>query len=155
MKTHTMNYFGWIAVACVAVTAWNVAQAQTVWTGQRAIGQTAQGNVVAGSGGAYRTASGAQGARSARFKRSDDGSVDASRQAKATTANGSTAERSASFTRSADGSSASAERSTTATNANTGVIYDGSTTWTKGSGLSRSGSCKDAAGNTVTCGSAR
>jgi len=45
--------------------------------------------------------------------------------------------------------------SSTATNANTGVTYDGSTTYTKGSGISRSAGCTDAAGNAVTCGSAR
>ena len=56
---------------------------------------------------------------------------------------------------SADGSTASATRNTTATNANTGVSYDGSTTWTKGSGFSRSGSCTDSGGNTVTCGTQR
>lgn len=32
---------------------------------------------------------------------------------------------------------------------------DGSTTWTRGSGFSRSGSCTDSGGNTVTCGTPR
>ena len=183
MKPHTINHFAWIAAACVALAVWNVAQAQPLLNGQRSAGQNAQGgpalraagsidgsaldaagvrrlqgdgqgNVVAGSSGAYSTASGAQGARSTRFKRQDDGSVAASRQGRLTTANGGTADRSASYTRQADGS-ASAERSTSATNAHTGVSYEGSTSWTKGSGLSHSGSCKDAAGHTVTCGSAR
>jgi hypothetical protein len=183
MKHPTMNHFGWIAAACVALAAWNVAQAQPLLNGQRTAGQNAQGgpaaraagsingsaldaagsrrlvgdgqgNVAAGSSGAYTTDSGAQGARSTRFKRNDDGSASAKRQGNLTTANGSTAARDASYTRNADGS-ASAERSTSATNANTGVTYDGSATWTKGEGISRSGSCKDASGKTVTCGSQR
>ena len=55
-----------------------------------------------------------------------------------------------SFNRSADGS-ASGQSSTTLTNANTGNTLDASTTYTKGSGFSRSASCKDANGNTVSC----
>jgi hypothetical protein len=175
--------FTTITFVAVAGFAWQMAQAQPIVNGQRVTGQTAQGgpalravgsvngshvdaagqrrlagdgqgNVAAAGGGSYSTAAGGQGARSTRFKRQDDGSVDASRQGSLTTANGGTAARDASYTRNADGG-ASAERNTSATNARTGVSYDGSTTWTKGQGLSRSGSCTDASGNTVTCGSAR
>lgn len=63
-------------------------------------------------------------------------------------------QRSGSFTRKSDGT-ASAQRSATATNKETGVTYSGSTTWEKGSGVTREASCKDASGNTVACGEAR
>jgi hypothetical protein len=82
------------------------------------------------------------------------GNVNANANSAFSTANGSSGSTSKRFTRSADGG-ASGERSTTATNANTGVSYNGSTTYTQGSGFSRSGSCTDAAGNTVTCRAAR
>jgi hypothetical protein len=120
---------------------------------QRGLVADGQGIVNAGSAGAFNTANG-QGLRTSKFQRSSDGSINASSQANANGTNGS-ASSSSSFTRSADGSSASGSRNTSVTNANTGVSYDGSTTYTKGSGFSRSGSCTDASGNTVTCGSAR
>lgn len=122
--------------------------------GQRAVVADGQGNAAGTTRSAFTTGSGAQGLRSANFSRAADGSVDANAQASVTGAQGGSAERSASFMRNADGS-ASGERSTTATNARTGTTFSGSTSYTKGSGLTRSGSCTDAAGNTVTCGSSR
>lgn len=83
------------------------------------------------------------------------GNVNARSSSAVTTANGSTGSTSKRFTRNADDGTASGERNTTATNANTGVTYNGSTTYTKGEGVSRSGGCTDASGNSVTCGSAR
>lgn len=85
--------------------------------------------------------------------RSSDGqgNVSASGSGGFATSSGVMGRRGGSFARNADGS-VSAERNTTATNANTGVGFDGSTTYTKGSGVSRSASCTDAAGNSVTCG---
>lgn len=121
-------------------------------TSQRGLIADGQGNVEGRGASAFSTASGGQGWRNRRFSRSADGTATASGQAAATGGNGSTAERSGSFTRSADGS-ATGERSTTLTNANTGVTLDGSTTYSKGSGVSRTATCKDAAGNTVGCGS--
>ena len=56
------------------------------------------------------------------------------------------------FRRSSDGSF-SASSHTSATNANTGATYDGSTSYNKESGFSRSASCRDASGSTVSCGS--
>ena len=112
------------------------------------------GHGIAQRGGTFTTANGAQGGRAQRFVRTEDGAVNAASRAGVSGNKGSAAS-SKTYTRSADGSSASAERNTTATNKNTGVTYDGSATWTKGSGFSRSGSCKDSAGNTVTCGSQR
>jgi hypothetical protein len=119
--------------------------------GLRGVVSDGEGNVSGATGSAFATAGGGQGSRSARFDRTSDGAITATGQASASGANGS-ADRSGSFTKSADGA-ASGERSTTLTNANTGVTFAGSTTYTKGAGFSRSASCKDAAGNTVSCGS--
>jgi hypothetical protein len=105
------------------------------------------------SAGAFNGANvDAAGAR--RLVTDGQGNVNANANSAFSTANGSTGSTSKRFTRNADGS-ASGERSTTATNANTGVTYNGSTTYTKGEGVSRSGGCTDAAGNNVTCGAAR
>lgn len=65
------------------------------------------------------------------------------------TAAGGQGLRTRSFQRDADGN-ASARSQTSVTGAN-GKSFDGSTTYTKGSGFSRSASCKDAAGNSVSC----
>ncbi len=83
-----------------------------------------------------------------------NGNVVANGNSGFSTANGSTGSTSKRFTRNADGT-ASGERNTTATNANTGVTYNGGATYTKGEGVSRSGGCTDASGKSVTCGSAR
>lgn len=107
------------------------------------------GNVAGANQGAFTTQSGAQGARSSRFKRGADGSVQADSHGAVSGDKGS-AQRDASFTRTADGS-ASGERTTTATNNKTGVTYDASTSYSKGSGISRSASCTDASGNSVAC----
>lgn len=117
--------------------------------GQRGIVGDGQGNVAGASAGGFTTESGGHGQRTRRFSRSSDGSASASGQGSVSGQNGS-ANRSGSFTRNADGS-ASGERSTTATNANTGVTFDASTSYTKGSGVTRSATCTDAAGNTVAC----
>jgi len=121
--------------------------------GQNGVVADGQGNATGAARSGFTTAPGGQGLRWAQFNRTSDGAVNASGQATASGTNGS-AERSGSFTRSADGS-ASGERSTTLTNTNTGTTFDGSASYTKGSGITRSASCKDAAGNTVACGSSR
>jgi hypothetical protein len=110
-----------------------------------------QGNAVGGSQRGFATDSGAYGGRTIGFRRSSDGSVNAGSSAYTSGANG-TARRDGTFTRNADGT-ASGERNTTVTNANTGVTFDGTATYNKETGLSRTTSCKDAAGNTVNCGS--
>jgi hypothetical protein len=117
--------------------------------GNRGLVANGEGNAAGGATSGFTTDSGGQGLRARKFKRSDDGSFNASGQSRASGANGS-ADRSGSFTRNADGT-ASGEQSTTMTNANTGVTFDASTTYDKGSGASRSASCKDASGSTVPC----
>jgi hypothetical protein len=119
--------------------------------GQRRVIGDGQGNVNGASHSAFTTDGGTQGSRSARYDRNADGSASASNNASAIGRDGGSAERSGSYTRNADGT-ASGQRSTSVTNANTGVTVDGSTTYTKGSGFSRSATCTDAAGNAVSCG---
>lgn len=118
--------------------------------GRRTLGSDGNGMVQGAAGSGFSTVAGGQGLRSRAFNRNSDGSVSAQGQRDLSTANGGSAQRSSSFTPSADGSSASGERSTSVTGAN-GTTFDGSTTYSQGSGFSRSGSCKDAAGNTVSC----
>lgn len=119
--------------------------------GRRRVVADGEGRVHAAGASGFSTADGGQGRRSGQLHRDADGSVEASMQARASGSKGS-AERSGSYSRDGDGN-ASAERSTTATNANTGVTFEGATSYTQGSGFSRSASCSDADGNTVTCGS--
>lgn len=142
-----------LLAACTALTCL-AAHAKPALDRHARVEGDGNGHGIAQRGGTLTTAGGAQGGRTQRLLRSEDGAVDAASRAAVSGDNGSAAS-SKTFTRSADGSTASAARNTTATNANTGVSYDGSTTWTKGSGVSRSGSCTDSAGNTVTCGSQR
>ena len=86
--------------------------------------------------------------------RNGNGNVAAGRESGFATDNGVQGQSRAKFKRNSDGT-ASAERATTITNDNTGVTLDGSSTYTKGEGVNRDVSCKDASGNSVTCGSAR
>jgi hypothetical protein len=180
---HPTALFTTILLVALAGFAWQMARAQPIVELQRAANQNAQGgtslravanvngsrldasarqrlvsdgqgNVKAAGARSFATAAGGQGTTSARLRRQADGSVDASRQGSVTTADGGSAQRETTYTRNADGQG-SAERSTSATNARTGVTYEGSATWTRGQGRSRSGTCTDAAGNAVTCGSAR
>ena len=126
--------------------------ADPVVAGHRGLVSDGQGNIRGARGNAFATANG-EGLRTQRFSRNADGSLSASGQAQASGTLGQ-AERSGSFTRSADGS-ASGERSTRITNSNTGVTLDGATTYTQGSGVSRSASCRDASGQSVACGAQR
>jgi hypothetical protein len=121
--------------------------------GQRGITGDGDGNVDAGQRGAFTTGNGAQGRTASEFHRTDDGAVDARRDTSLSGDNGSY-DRSSSFTRDEDGN-AQGQRSTSITNDNTGVSYDAQTSYQKGEGFSRSASCTDASGDTVTCGSGR
>ena len=141
------------ATIAIASLAGPAAQAEPSVHARRALDTTASGAVAARSAGTFN-GSNVDAAGRRRVLADGQGNVNASGSSAVSTANGSTGSRSSTFTRNADGS-ASGERSTTATNADTGVTYNGSTTYTKGSGVSRSASCTDASGNTVTCGSAR
>jgi hypothetical protein len=135
--------------------AFNAQGEQVQAAGRRGVNGDGQGNLSGAAGSGFSTASGGQGLRTRSFERNADGSVSARNEASASTANGGSASSQSSFTRSADGSSASGERSTSVSNTRTGVTFDGSTSYAKGSGFSRSASCTDAAGNTVSCGNRR
>lgn len=128
-----------ILTACLLGAAL-AAQAEQAWVRARSAGSFNSANVDAA--GARRVFADGQG------------KVDASAGSAFTTTNGSSGSTSKRFTRNADGT-ASGERSTTATNADTGVTFNGSTRYTRGSGMSRSGGCTDASGQGVPCGSAR
>jgi hypothetical protein len=150
-----MRHLKTAATVCVAIAGFIAltAQAEPVVHARRALDTTAAGGVAARSAGSYN-GSNIDAAGQRRLRADGQGNVNASASSALSTVNGSTASRTARFSRSADGT-ASGQRSSTATNADTGVTWNGSTTYTQGSGVSRSGGCTDAAGNTVTCGSAR
>ena len=106
------------------------------------------GNGTAASGGAFKTASGATGARASTTTRNADGSASHQGGFTATGAKG-TVDSSGNVTKGADGS-VNGSRTTTATGAN-GTTYNGSTTYSKDTGVQHTGTCTDAAGNTVAC----
>jgi hypothetical protein len=117
--------------------------------GQRGLSGDGEGNVSAGARGGFTTESGAQGRRRASFEREDDGSIEASREG-SFEGDSRSGEHSRSYSRDADGN-ASAERSTTLANEETGNSFEGSTTYTQGEGFSRSASCTDSSGDSVSC----
>jgi hypothetical protein len=119
--------------------------------GQRAFAADGEGNASGAARGGFTTESGARGGRYGEFNRSDDGSFSANGNASAE-GDYRSADRSSSFNRDADGN-ASGERSTTLTNKQTGNTFEGSTTYEKGEGVSRSAACTDASGNGIDCGS--
>jgi hypothetical protein len=139
-------------LACIALASLSV-QAEPLLQGKRIVTDNANGGLAVRSAGSVN-GSQVDAAGQRRLLTDGNGNLSANGSSAFTTTNGSSGSRSTRVTRSADGS-ASGERSTTATNAETGVTFNGSTSYTKGSGASRSASCTDASGKTVTCGSAR
>lgn len=106
------------------------------------------GNVVTGRGAILRGAEGGKAVRAGRTVRSPDGSVNHEAGFAASGSQG-TIKSQGELTRSADGD-VSAQRQTTATGAQ-GNSYQGSTSYSKGEGFEHSGTCTDAAGNTIAC----
>jgi hypothetical protein len=143
-----------ILLACALCAAF-AAQAEPGLQGQRTAQHLGDGNGhgVARRGATFTTGNGTQGAATRAVSRGEDGAIGAGGRTAVSGEHGS-AQSSRRFARSADGQ-ASAQRQTTATNADTGVTFEGSTAYTQGSGVSRSGSCRNAAGETVTCGPTR
>lgn len=146
---NTLHRFTSIALACTACALYTVAQAEPVVDARGVAARSAEGGLALHSN---RSALGSRGAAAGQrgLVVDSQGNANASASSGFTTASGAQGLRSGSFTRSADGS-ASGERSTTLTNPNTGVSFDGSSTYTQGSGVSRSASCTDGAGNSVSC----
>jgi hypothetical protein len=102
------------------------------------------------SGGFAASNANGSASRSAVAQRNADGSASRSSQAAVTGAKGSAA-TSGSATRSADGT-VNANRETTATSAATGNSADVKSSYTSGSGASRTVTCTNAAGQTIACG---
>ena len=88
------------SLAARGATQFNGSQLDAVRRGNAV--SDGQGNAAAWRGGAFTTADGTQGQRSTQYRRSDDGSVDASRNGSVSGDKGS-AESSRSYERSADG----------------------------------------------------
>lgn len=101
------------------------------------------------SGGAVRGPNGGTGARAGSTTWNADGSANHSSGFQASGSQGNV-QSSGSATRGADGS-LNQSRTTTATNAATGNTMTSSESYTKGSGVTRTTTCADAAGNTIAC----
>jgi hypothetical protein len=114
----------------------------------RSVVTDGQGNATKTSGAAYRGPNGTTANRSSTATVANDGSATRNSSASASGAKGSV-QTSAGYQRNGDGT-ASSTRNTTATGSN-GNTYQGNTTWTKGSGAQHTGTCKDSAGNVITC----
>lgn len=107
-----------------------------------------EGNVVTGRGALLRGAEGGKAVRASRTVRSPDGSLNREAGFAASGSQG-TIKSQGNLTRSADGD-VNAQRQTSATGTQ-GNTYQGSTTYSKGEGFEHTGSCADAAGNTIDC----
>lgn len=107
-----------------------------------------QGNVAGSSSGSIAGASGGGAARQSSAYRNADGSAGRQGSASVSGPNGGSAATSGSIARSADGSVAGS-RTTSATGAN-GNGYNGSTTVSNGN-VTHSGTCTNAAGETIAC----
>lgn len=107
-----------------------------------------QGNVAGRSGGYVQGADGGSAGRQGSFYRNADGSAGRQGSAFVEGPNGGSAATSGSVTRDADGS-VNGSRSTTATGAS-GNTYNGSTTVNDGQ-ISHTGTCTNAAGETIAC----
>jgi hypothetical protein len=142
-----------LGFAALALATGLAAQAEPLLQGQRIVTDSANGGLAVRSAGAVNGGR-VDGAGQRRLSGDGQGNLQAQGSAAFSTANGSSGARSARFTRNADGS-ASGERSSTATNAATGVTFNGTSTYIQGAGVSRSAGCIDASGQAVSCGSAR
>jgi hypothetical protein len=134
-----------------AGAAQSVEGAKGKYKGARGVTTDAAGNAVGGSAGEVTTATGTA-KRSGKFSKSADGSATRSGSSSGSGARGSYS-TSASTTRTADGN-VSGGRSTQVTSAATGNSADINTTYTKGDGnigATRTATCKDASGATITC----
>ena len=107
-----------------------------------------QGNASMSRSGSITGAKGGSAERQGSIERNADGSISHQASGSGTTAKGGTIQSSGGFTRDADGN-VNGSRSTSATSAK-GATYNGSTTIEDGK-LSHTGTCTNAAGETVDC----
>lgn len=107
------------------------------------------GSTTTGSGAAFKTNTGAAGARGSATTYNPDGSVEHEGGFATSGARGNVNSQGG-FTRNADGTS-SGSRTTNATNAQNGNSYTSTTTYDSTNGVSHQSSCKDATGNAIAC----
>jgi hypothetical protein len=107
-----------------------------------------QGNAAGGSAQAFRGPGGAMGARAGSWTRSADGTLQHQSGGAISGAQG-TASTYGSMTKGADGSLSGSRN--TAVQANSGAGYQGETSYEKGSGITHTGTCTNAAGTVVPC----
>lgn len=118
-------------------------------TSRRVLRTDGEGNGMATGGRAWQTPNGGTGARAGATTHSADGSVQ-HKSGFATSGTRGSANSQGSLQRDADGN-VTQSRSTNATNATTGNSYQGNTSYDSTNGLSHSGSCFDAGGNSIPC----
>lgn len=114
----------------------------------RGVRQNADGSTTAASGGAIRLNNGAAAVRGATTTVNPDGSA-SRRSGFAASGTKGTVTSQGSASRSADGY-ADGSRTTTATAAN-GNSYTGTTSYNSSTGLTHSGTCRDASGASIAC----
>ncbi len=117
--------------------------------GGRMIVTDGQGNGAATSGSAFKTPSGAVGARAGATTRSADGTIQHKSGFGINGAKGSATSQ-GQTTVSADGT-VNQSRNTSVHNAQTGNSYEGNTSYNSTDGVSHSATCYDAAGSVITC----
>ncbi|WP_200248449.1 hypothetical protein [Thiococcus pfennigii] len=115
---------------------------------RRTIRTDGEGNAAAVTGGAFRTPEGAAGTRGGVTVRKDDGSIE-HKSGAAVTGERGTLKSSGGVSVDAEGN-VSGSRSTDIEGAK-GGSFEGSTSYDKDSGLTRSQTCFDAGGNEVPC----
>lgn len=108
-----------------------------------------EGNAAGGSASGFKTPGGAKGFRAGMTTRSADGTVNHQSGGAVSGTNGS-ASSYGSFSKNADGT-ASGSRSTTAQSKTSEASYQGNTTYNSSDGVQHSGTCTNAAGESVTC----
>lgn len=117
---------------------------------QRRIVRTdGSGNTMVNSGGAFSGPNGAKGARGSSTVYGADGSVQ-HRSGMAASGSRGSVQTSGGYTKSADGT-IDQNRNTSMTNATTGNSYQGNTSYNSATGVSRTGTCYNAAGAEMPC----
>lgn len=116
---------------------------------RRVVRSDGAGNAAVNRGTVWQGPNGAQGARGSSNRYGADGSLDHRGAVTASGAHGSITSKGG-FSRDAEGD-VTQNRQTTLTNAGTGNSYQGSSSYDASSGFTHSGTCYDAAGNTIVC----
>lgn len=118
-------------------------------TQRRVVRSDDQGNVSKSKGGLVRTPNGGQGGRFSNTVRGADGSVQHQSGMKVSGEKGGV-ETSGGYQRDANGN-LTQNRDTSITNAQTGNTYQGSTQYSKDTGVNHSATCFDGSGSEIVC----